>query len=193
MSTMPFACHLLFLKFVNFTSISMAVSYHKIDFHHFLLPEFSLDTYIWLNSWTLHLRHPRVTVTRQSDSALFTLGLILAKSTPLATRRKVANHSPWTPRGKQTSSKDIWSGDFPFLSNTFTHLHRGHFRYACTWGIGLLPDRVLKLLVRGSHCTLCMVCAVDALAVSSYEHTSLSEIVVWLQGSKESSLPGRMT
>jgi hypothetical protein len=52
---------------------------------------------------------------------------------------------------------------------------------------------VLKLLVRGSHCTLCMVCAVDALAVPSDEHTPLSEIVVWLQGSKESSLPGRMT
>jgi hypothetical protein len=53
----------------------------------------------------------------------------------------VANYSLWIPRGKQTSSKDIWSGGFPFLSN---HLHRGHFRYACTWGIGLLPDRVLK-------------------------------------------------
>jgi hypothetical protein len=85
-----------------------------------------------------HLGHPRVTVACQSDSALFALGLSLAKSTPLAARRKVANHSPWTPRGKQTSSMDIWSWGFPFLSNTFTHLHRGHFRYACTWGIGHL-------------------------------------------------------
>jgi hypothetical protein len=41
-----------------------------------------------------HLGHPRVTVARQSDWALFTLGLNLAKSTPIATRRKVANHSP---------------------------------------------------------------------------------------------------
>jgi hypothetical protein len=35
-------------------------------------------------------------------------------------------------RGKQTSSKDIWRVGFPLLSSTFTHLHRGHFRYACT-------------------------------------------------------------
>jgi hypothetical protein len=34
-----------------------------------------------------HLGHPRVTVTHQSDLALFTLGLILAKSTSLAARR----------------------------------------------------------------------------------------------------------
>jgi hypothetical protein len=85
-----------------------------------------------LSSYTRHIGHPRVTVACQSGSALFTLGLNLAKSTPLATRRKVANHSPKTPRGKQTSSKDIWSGGFPFVSNTFTHLHRGHFRYSCT-------------------------------------------------------------
>jgi hypothetical protein len=45
----------------------------------------------------MHLGHARVTVTCQSDSALSTLGLNLAKSTPLATRRKVANHSPRTP------------------------------------------------------------------------------------------------
>jgi hypothetical protein len=70
-----------------------------------------------------HLGHPMVTVAHQSDSALFALGLNLAKSTSLAARRKVANHNPWTPRGKQTSSKDILSGGFPFLSNTLTHLH----------------------------------------------------------------------
>jgi hypothetical protein len=35
----------------------------------------------------IHLGHPRVTVTCKSDSALFTLGLNLAKSTPLAARR----------------------------------------------------------------------------------------------------------
>jgi hypothetical protein len=97
----------------------------------------------WLAS-SKFIGHPRVTVARQLDWALFVLGLILAKSTFLAARRKVANHSPRTPRGKQTSSTDIWSGGFPFLSNTFTHLHRGHFRYACTWRFGLLPDRVLK-------------------------------------------------
>jgi hypothetical protein len=75
-----------------------------------------------------HLGHPRVTVARQSDSALFTLGLILAKSTPLATRRKVANHSPWTPRGKQTSSKDIWNRDFhssPIHSHTCIEVTSG--------------------------------------------------------------------
>jgi hypothetical protein len=123
-------------------------------YNHHVRPEFQPD---WNSIWCvvpinricgddMHLGHPSVTVACQSDSALFTLGLNLAKSTSLghAVRRKVANHSPWTPRGKQTSSKDIWSGGFPFLSNTFTHLHQGHFRYACTWGIGLLPDRVLK-------------------------------------------------
>jgi hypothetical protein len=36
-------------------------------------------------STIVHLGHPRVTVACQSDSALFTLGLNLAKSTPLAT------------------------------------------------------------------------------------------------------------
>jgi hypothetical protein len=114
--------------------------------------------YLWMNLISMmfssltkvcvyHLGHPRVTVARQSDLALFALGLILAKSTSLAVQRKVANHSPRTPpppRGKQTSGKAIRSGGFLFLSNTFTHLHRGHFRYACTWRFGLLPDRVLK-------------------------------------------------
>jgi hypothetical protein len=81
----------------------------------------------------------------QSDWAFFALGFNLANSAPLYTGKKVANHSPWTPWGKQTSSKiSIWSGGFPFLSNTFTHLHRGHFRYDYTWRFGLLPDRVLK-------------------------------------------------
>jgi hypothetical protein len=47
--------------------------------------------------------------------------------------------------------------------------------------LGLLPDSSK------------MVCAVDTLAVPSDEHTPLFEIVAWLQGSKESSLPGRMT
>jgi hypothetical protein len=66
----------------------------------------------------------------QSPTSRTWLGLNLAKSTSLATRRKVANHSPWTTQGKQTSSKDIWSGGFPFLSNTFTHFHPwcGQFR-----------------------------------------------------------------
>jgi hypothetical protein len=41
-----------------------------------------------------HLGHPRFTVARQSDWASFTLGLNLAKSTSLTTRKKVANHSP---------------------------------------------------------------------------------------------------
>jgi hypothetical protein len=41
-----------------------------------------------------HLGHPRVTFTRQSDWALFTLGLNLAKSTSLTMQKKVANHSP---------------------------------------------------------------------------------------------------
>jgi ribosomal protein L31 len=35
-----------------------------------------------------------------------------ANSVPLCTRKEVANHSPWTPQSKQTSSKDIWSWDF---------------------------------------------------------------------------------
>jgi hypothetical protein len=48
-----------------------------------------------------YLRHPRVTVARQTDWALFTLGLSLAKSAPICTGKKVANHSPWIPRGKQ--------------------------------------------------------------------------------------------
>jgi hypothetical protein len=88
-----------------------------------------------------HLGRPRVTVARQSDWALFALGINLVNSAPLCMGKKVANHSPWTPWGKQTSSKDIWSGGFPFLSNTFTHIsNRGHFRYACTWRFGLLPD-----------------------------------------------------
>jgi hypothetical protein len=56
-----------------------------------------------------HLGYPRVTV----GLASLTLGLNLAKSTPLATRRKVANHSLRTPRGKQTSSKDIWGFSIP--------------------------------------------------------------------------------
>jgi hypothetical protein len=47
------------------------------------------------NEWQKpHLGHPRVKVARQSDWALFTLGLNLAKSTPLRTGKKVANHSP---------------------------------------------------------------------------------------------------
>jgi hypothetical protein len=46
--------------------------------------------------------------SRQSDWA----PINIAKSAPLATRKKVTNHSPWSPRDKQTSSKDIWSGDF---------------------------------------------------------------------------------
>jgi hypothetical protein len=41
----------------------------------------------------MHLGHPRVTVACQSDWALFTLGLNLAKSTSLAARSKVANYS----------------------------------------------------------------------------------------------------
>jgi hypothetical protein len=120
-----------------------------------------------------------------------------ANSAPLRTGKKVANHSPWTPRGKQSSSKDIWSGGFPFLSNTFTHLHRGHFGYACTWRFGLLPDRVLKYYLFEDLTVqmygFCIECAVDGLAVPSDEHTPLSEIVVWLQGSKKSSPPVRMT
>jgi hypothetical protein len=40
------------------------------------------------------LGHLRVTVARQSDWALFALGLNLAKSTSLAMRKKVPNHSP---------------------------------------------------------------------------------------------------
>jgi hypothetical protein len=123
-----------------------------------------------------HLGHPRVTVARQSDWALFALGLNLANSAPLCTGKKRQPLKNWTPQGKQTSSKDIWSGEFPFLSNTFTHLHWGHFSFTSTWRFG-------------SHCTnagLCIECAVDALAVPSDEHTPLSEIVVWLQVSKES-------
>jgi hypothetical protein len=68
----------------------------------------------------------------QSDRPLSTLGLNVVNSAPFTSRRQAANHSPRTPRGKQTSSKDIWSGDFPFLSNTLKYLHRGHFRYPCT-------------------------------------------------------------
>jgi hypothetical protein len=41
-------------------------------------------------------------------------------------------------------------------------------------------------------CSPHVECAVDALTVPSDEHTPLSEIVVWLQRSKESSPPGRM-
>jgi hypothetical protein len=56
-----------------------------------------------------HLGHQRVTVARQSDLALFTLGLNLAKSASLPTRKKGGQSQPSTPRGKQTLSKDIWS------------------------------------------------------------------------------------
>jgi hypothetical protein len=90
--------------------------------------------------WTVYT----VTVARQSDWALFTLGLNLAKSTSLTTRNKVANHSPRTPRGKQTPTKDIWSGDFHSSPNTFKYLHRGHFRYACTYNLDSCQIRVLK-------------------------------------------------
>jgi hypothetical protein len=42
----------------------------------------------------MHLGHPRVTVARQSDLALFALGINLANSVPLCMGKKVANHSP---------------------------------------------------------------------------------------------------
>jgi hypothetical protein len=57
---------------------------------------------------------------------LLPLELTAANSAPLSTGKKGANHSPLTPRDKQ--SKDIWSGDFhcsPIIeSNT---CNRGHF------------------------------------------------------------------
>jgi hypothetical protein len=144
-------------------------------------------------SSTHHLGHPRVTVARQSDWALFNL----AKSTSLNTRKKVANHSPWTPQGKQTSSKDIWSGDFhssPIHSNTCIEVTSGIL--SCTYDFDSCQIEFKNNLFEDLTVTnagLCMECAVDALAVPSEEHTPLSEIVVWLQGSKESSPPGRMT
>jgi hypothetical protein len=42
----------------------------------------------------VHLGHPRVTVARQSDLALFTLGLNLAKSTSLYHAKKGGQSQP---------------------------------------------------------------------------------------------------
>jgi hypothetical protein len=67
----------------------------------------------------------------QSDRPLSTLGLSLANSAPLASRRKVANHSPRTPRGNKPQARISGVGIF-HSSNTFKYLHRGHFRYPCT-------------------------------------------------------------
>jgi hypothetical protein len=47
-----------------------------------------------LKSRAFHLGHPRVTVARQSDWALFALGLNLAKSNSLATRKKGGQSQP---------------------------------------------------------------------------------------------------
>jgi hypothetical protein len=116
----------------------------------------------------------------QSDSALFTLAPLCAGQSQLLTLR-----------GKQTSSKNIWSGGFPFLFNTFTHLHRGHRRN------GLMPDS-FKITCSSISLYKCMqACAWSSgcsfrwthSTVPSDEHTPLSEIVVGLQGSKESSPP----
>jgi hypothetical protein len=70
-----------------------------------------------------HLGQPMATVARQSDWALFTLGLNLAKSTSFATRRKVANHSPCKlPEDKQTSNNDLDSCQIEFKNNLFGDL-----------------------------------------------------------------------
>jgi hypothetical protein len=73
--------------------------------------------------------------------------LTVANSAPLSTGKKVANHIPWTPWDKQTSSKAIWSGDFqcsPIDSNT---CNRGHFS-ALYLRFVLLPDSYGILLYK---------------------------------------------
>jgi hypothetical protein len=102
--------------------------------------------YTCLKVLKYHLGHPRVTVACQLDWALFPLGLDLAKSTSLATRRMVTNHSRWTPRCKPTSSKDIWSGGISIPLLPAIH------SYTCTWRFGLLPDKITCVQMYGMCC-----------------------------------------
>jgi hypothetical protein len=86
----------------------------------------------------------------------------------------VANHSPRTPRSKQTWSKDICSGDFPFLSNIFITC------IEVTSGTLALKQFINNLfwdLTVYNACNMVRFCR-SPLAVPSDEHTPLSEIVV---------------
>jgi hypothetical protein len=72
--------------------------------------------------YVLHIGRQWLTVTPPVNTTLLLpLGLTVAKSASLVTRRKVANHSPRNktllPEIRQTSSKAIMSGDLHVLSN----------------------------------------------------------------------------
>jgi hypothetical protein len=119
------------------------------------LENFDYATMVITKSDKNHLRHPH-----------------LAKSASLTTRKKVANHSPWTPEVNKPQARISGVGisiplqyiQTPTSRSLQVHLH---LRF------GLLPDRVQ--MKRGSGISLYNF-AVDALAVLSDEHTPLSEI-----------------
>jgi hypothetical protein len=78
----------------------------------------------------------RVNCHSTSRTTLFSpLGLTVAKSPPLPLTDRwpiTALETTHPPCDKQTSSRNIWSGDFHVLSNRFKHLHRGHYTYGQT-------------------------------------------------------------
>jgi hypothetical protein len=86
-------------------------------------------------------------VARQSDRALFTLNLTnLEKSASLTMWIKVANRSPWTPQGKQSSSKDYAIGTT--LCEVTSRKQTATF--SLKWQL-LESDTVLK-------CIFCILC-----------------------------------
>jgi hypothetical protein len=103
-----------------------------------------VEIYESTRTWRMHLGHPRVTVVCQSDSALFALGLNLAKSTPLAVRRRRPITGLELPKVNKPQARISGVGDFhssPIHSHTCIEVTSGTLALE---ELGLLPERVLK-------------------------------------------------
>jgi hypothetical protein len=69
---------------------AVQVCKHSQNWPQYTVPIYSIIVALLDQSWT-----PKgYSSPRQSDWALFTLGINLAKSAPLCTGKKAANHSP---------------------------------------------------------------------------------------------------
>jgi hypothetical protein len=120
-----------------------------------------------------HLGHPRVTIARQSDWALFTLGISLANSAPLCTGKKVALELPEVNKPREMISGVGISVALQYIQISaieVTSVRCGYDLDSCQ------IESKNNLFGISLYCLYGMCC--DALAVPSDEHTPLSEIVV---------------
>jgi hypothetical protein len=106
-----------------------------------------------LSSWT-----PRVNSHSTSRTTLLSpLGWTVAKSAPLTTHRKVANHSHQNkthlPEINKPQARRSRVKISIVLSNRFKHLHRGHYTHDKTPARHGLLGQFKNNLVLGSHCT----------------------------------------